>query len=127
MPVQQSDLNFYEITKHYLSNSSELNLFNILYDTDEREYSLNIFRNYVINDKVSGTLMYYLTHEVDDSDFPDTIATKYYNNPFLWWVVCLMNDVVNPFEELTLGRNLKILKFNYLYQLLSEVSMIGKM
>lgn len=125
MTIEYSELNFYDLTKHYLSNSSQLNLFNVLYDTDKKEYFLNIFRNYIINKDAENSSLYYLTHEVDDSDFPDTISTKYYGTPFLWWVIALFNDIENPFEEFSDGDFLKILKPQYLFKLLTEVQVVG--
>jgi hypothetical protein len=127
MPIENSGLNFYEITKHYLPNSSQLNLFNILYDPDNREYFLNIFRNYIINEDARVNYLYYLQHEIDNSDFPDTISYNYYETQFLWWVIALFNDIKNPFEEFDEEETqfLKILKPQYLYQLLTEISMIG--
>jgi len=125
MPIEKSTLDFYQLTNHYLSNTSELNLFNLLHDTETKEYFLNIFRNYIINDDAQKSILYYLNHDVDDSDFPDTISNKYYGTPFLWWVICLFNDIQNPFEDLLPGKSLKILKPQYLYQLLTEISMVS--
>lgn len=127
MPIQQATLNFYEITQHYLPNSSQLNLFNILYDSDNREYFLNIFRTYVINEDAQTSLLYYLQHEINNSDFPDTISQEYYTTPFLWWVIALFNDIKNPFEEFDEDDKqfLKILKTQYLYQLLNEILIVG--
>jgi hypothetical protein len=125
MSMVKSDKNFYELTKHLLSNASELNLFGLLKDTSDNTYLHNIFRNYIINETTQTNSVYFLTHEVEEVDFPDTIAVKYYENPNLWWVICLFNNIINPFEELTSGDNLKILRPNYLYQLLREISTIG--
>jgi len=127
MPTDQSELNFYEITQHYLSNTSMLNLFNILYDSDERIYFMNIFRNYIINEDIERSVVHYDAHEIDDSEFPDTIAYKYYNSQYLWWVIGLFNNIINPFEEFDTENKefVKILKTNYLYQLLQEIQLIG--
>ncbi|MFA5025022.1 MAG: hypothetical protein WC503_00745 [Candidatus Shapirobacteria bacterium] len=125
MPIEKSDKDFYTLTNHYLSNTSELNLFNILYDTESKEYFLNLFRNYIINEKANKNVLYFLNHDIDDTDFPDTISMKYYNSPYLWWVICLFNDILNPFEDLLPGNTLKILKPNFLYQLLAEINAIA--
>jgi hypothetical protein len=123
--IEKSELNFYEITKHFLNNSSQLNLFNILKDTSTKTYLLNIFRNYIINEKAENSVLYYINYDVEDSDFCDTISQKYYGTPYLWWVIALFNDILNPFEEFDAPASLKILKPVYLYQLLTEVALIG--
>lgn len=125
MSVEKSDLKFYQLTQQYLVNTSELNLFNILKDTTTREYFLNIFRTYVINAQAQSSVLFYLTHEVDNAEFPDTISMKYYGTPHLWWVIGLFNDIKNPFEEFDTGSNLRILKPSYLYQLLQEIQLVG--
>jgi hypothetical protein len=123
--IQKSDLNFYELTNHYLSNVSELNLFNILKDSEANEYFLNIFRNYIINSQANSSVVYYLKHEVDNADWPDTISMEYYNTPFLWWVIAMFNDIHNPFEDFDTTEFLKILKPQYIYQLMTEISLIS--
>ena len=127
MTIQKSTKNFYAVTGNYLNNTSELNLFNILTDTVTKEYFLNIFRNYVINDSASSNIVYYLTHEIDNAEYPDTISQMYYGTPFLWWVIGCFNGITNPFEEFDAGSNLKILKPDYIYQLMKEISLVGGM
>ena len=79
----------------------------------------------MVNENVQKNILYYLTHEVGDSDWLDSIANMYYQIPGLWWVIALMNGFNNPFEDLKPGTNLKILKQQYLYQLLSEITMVS--
>jgi hypothetical protein len=127
MSIEKSEKNFYELTQHYLSNSTELNLYPIMFDSSNNEYFLNIFRAYIVNEDAQNTVLYYLTHEVSDSDWLDTISNQYYGIPQLWWVIALMNNIQNPFEELCPGTNLKILRSEYLYQLLKEIGMIASL
>lgn len=127
MSTEQAKYNFYEITKHYLSNTSLLNLFNILYETETKEYFLNIFRNYIVNTTAQKDLLYFLQHEIDDTDFPDTISNEYYNTPHLWWATGIFNDILNPFEGFDEHETkfLKILRPQYIFQLMQELTLIG--
>ena len=88
---------------------------------------MNIFRNYIVNEDIERSVVHYDAHEIDEAEFPDNIAVKYYNNPFLWWVIGLFNDIVNPFEEFDADDQvfLKILKASFLFQLMQEISLIG--
>jgi hypothetical protein len=123
--MEKSDQTFYQLTNHFLSNSSEINLFPIMYDRAANEHFLNIFRCYVLNDTVQNNILFYLTHEVSDSDWLDTISDKYYGTPTLWWVIAMINNMTNPFEGLEPGTNLKILKSEYIYQVLREMEIIA--
>jgi len=125
MAIEKSKLNFYELTNHYLNNVSELNLFNILKDVDANEYFLNIFRNYIINSTADSSVVFYLKHDVDNSEFPDTVSQQYYKTPFLWWVIALFNDIHNPFEEFDNAEFFKILKPQYIYQLMAEIALVS--
>jgi hypothetical protein len=127
MSIEKSDKNFYELTKHYLSNSSDTNLYPIMFDSSNNEYFMNIFRAYIINNDVQNNVLFYSTYEVSDSDWFDTISNKYYETSYLWWLIPLMNNMHNPFEGLNPGDNLKILKRDYVYQLLKEVGMVASL
>lgn len=104
-----TDKTFEEITSHPLSNSSMLNLFNVLEDSDKVKF-LNIFKPYIINTDLLSNAMYYMTYEVNDNDWYDQIAYKYYKDQQFWWLIALTNNVLNPFEELDTSMNLKVLK-----------------
>jgi hypothetical protein len=123
MTVSIIDKTFYEETGNRLSNISYLRLFNMLKDADGTKY-LNIWRSFVLNEDVTDDTVFYETYDVGNEDWWDNIAYYYYEAPGLWWVIAMMNDVVNPFEELEIGSNIKILKDRYLYQLFKEMEAI---
>ena len=53
----------------------------------------------------------YAVREVDENR-PDLIAYKFYNDPTLWWVICQVNGLSHPFDDLTVGLVLKIPKID---------------
>jgi len=126
MPVARLSETFYEITGNRLSNLSYLKLFNILEDTDGTRY-LNIWRSYSLNDELTDDTVYYESYEVDNDDWWDNISYYNYETPRLWWLCALMNDIMNPFEELEAGDNIKILRDTYIYQLIRELETIQEL
>lgn len=126
MSVSKLTETFYEITENRLSNLSYLKLFNILEDTDGTRY-MNIWRSYEVNDDLVGDTLYYESYEVDNEDWWDNISYYNYETPKLWWLCALMNDVMNPFEELEVGDNIKILRDIYIYQLIRELETIQEL
>lgn len=126
MTVTRINKTFYEETGTRLSNVSYLKLFNLLKDTDGTKY-MNIWRSYELNAEVTDESVYYISYEVSDDDWWDNISYYYYETPFLWWIIALMNDVQNPFEELEAGTNIKILREEYLYQLIKEIENIQEL
>ena len=117
--------NFNEYTKQNLSNSSQLKLFTILDDVSNNTYYLNIFRSYIINMSSLNNNSFYELYEVDNNDWLDNISYKFYNTSQLWWVIAIVNNITNPFEELYPGKVLRILKNSYIYNILKEVRNIG--
>lgn len=122
--LKKVDKIFQEITGARLQNVSQLKLFDILKDIEDNEFLLNIFKSYTISDNVNASVHFEL-HEIDNNEWWDDISFKYYGTPNLWWVIALMNDVINPFEYLEEGRVLQILKLDYIYQLLKEIKNVG--
>lgn len=120
-----TDKTFEEITGHQLSNSSMLNLFNVLEDSDKIIF-LNIFKPYIINIDLLSNAIYYLTYEVNDNDWFDQISYKYYEDQDIWWLIALTNNILNPFEELDVSMNLKILKSAILPIVVREIKEIKR-
>ena len=126
MTVTTIDKTFYVETGNRLSNISYLKLFNMLQDADGTKY-LNIWRSFVLNEDVTSDTVFYDTYDVSNEDWWDNISYIHYETPGFWWVVAMMNDVVNPFEELEPGSNIKILRGEYLYQLIKEMEAIQEL
>ena len=122
--TQKVDTTYYDETGERLNNTSFLNLFNILLDVDRTTKFLNIFKSYVINDSVTTDIVFYDLYEVGDNASWDTISFDVYGTPYLWWILTLMNNIVNPFEALNAGDNIKILRPDYLYILMKDIDKI---
>ena len=42
----------------------------------------------------------YFLHDLEESDSLDSLALTYYNNPTLYWVIALFNDMEDCFDDL---------------------------
>ena len=125
MSVRNVEETFYELTGIQLSNVSQLKLFNILQDIQTDERFMNIFRSYRLNEDITTSVIFYDLYEVQNNDWWDNISFEFYDTPHLWWVIALMNDVTNPFEELTPGDTIKILRETYLYNIFKDMEDIA--
>lgn len=115
---------FYEEVGRRLRNTSQLKLFNILKDSDGDKF-MNIFRSFSLNEDILADAATFDTYEVSNDDWWENISYEYYGTPFLWWVIALVNEVVNPFEELEEGDNIRILREQYLYVLFTDIENIA--
>ena len=115
-----------DITGYSLSNVSLLKMFPIMEDDDGYKF-MNIFRSYTMYDSTIQDVLYFDTYEAENDDWWDLIAYKLYQNVGLWWVLCMSNNIVNPFEELEAGKNLKMLYQNFVPQLIKEIDSLSDM
>jgi hypothetical protein len=125
MTITKSDKTFRELTEHQIEESSFTRMFNILVDHDRYTKFMNIFHSYTFNENLSVDVAFFNTHEVGHEEWWDNISNKYYDTPLLWWVIPAFNNVINPFEGLEPGTNLKILKASYIYSLLRDLDTIS--
>ena len=116
---------FSDLTGHRLSSVSFLKLFNILKDDDDNEF-LNIFRSYSVNEDILSNVMNYTTYEIEDDEYVENISYKIYENINLWWMVFLANNVNNPFEDFSVGQNIKILKESLIPLLIREIRNVSE-
>ncbi len=73
-------------------------------DNSSMIYTNLLARVNIIPSLIQNPALFY-TYDYQDSDRPDIIATKYYNNPYRYWIFLFGNSVVDPFWDLPLPEN----------------------
>jgi hypothetical protein len=87
---------------------------------------MNIFRSYILNDEVFTETQFYDTYEVANGEFWDNISWNLYQTPYLWWIIAILNNTVNPFEEIEDGQLLKVLRADFIYSLTKDLEKIAE-
>ena len=59
----------------------------------------DIFRRIKIRDKVKDTYALLDKYDVDAGEKPEDVAYKVYGSTDYWWVVCIMNNIVNRYHD----------------------------
>ena len=124
--TEYTDENFFELTNKEINNFSFMRLFNILLDEDRETKFMNIFRSYILNDEVFTETAFDTTYEVGNGEFWDNISWNLYETPYLWWILAILNNTVNPFEELEDGDILKVLRADFVYTLVKDLERIAE-
>lgn len=77
----------------------------LIYPDLDMSFGLWAFKNVTIPADVSDT-----THKVllDEEYRWDLIAYREYQTPYLWWVLCLANKVLDPFIKPMAGETLRV-------------------
>jgi hypothetical protein len=117
---------FTDITGKDLANTSQLKLFNILEDEDGVKLQ-NVWRSYSLNPDVAEETYFFTGYNMNDDDWWDNISFSAYDTPLLWWILCVVNNIQNPFEEVNPGQETNILRDNYIYQVIKEIEIISEL
>ena len=59
----------------------------------------DIWRRVKVRSKIANNLALYDRFDVPEGDSPETIAYKVYGSTDYFWVVCLLNNVVNRYHD----------------------------
>lgn len=124
--TEYTEKSFSELTGVDKNKFSFLRLFNTLLDEDRETKFLNIFRSYIIDENSLRDISFFESYEVSNGEYWDNVSYNLYRTPYLWWVIALLNNVTNPFEELSDGDQLNVLRDNYVYQLISDLEKIAE-
>lgn len=74
----------------------------IEYDIKKNKLPLlltNVTARYKIRDVLKNKVAIYYDYIVKDSDRPDLIAYKYYDDETLDWLIYLVNDIIDPYYD----------------------------
>jgi hypothetical protein len=77
----------------------------------------NFFKRYTLNEKVFSYAVFFKKYTIKDSDRLDTIAERYYDNPFYDWIIVLTNNMINatydwPLDKESFDRKMDSLIIN---------------
>lgn len=56
----------------------------------------DIFRRIVFSDEVKNQNVLYETYQVQDGDTPEILADRFYDDPGLYWVILMVNEILDP-------------------------------
>jgi len=80
---------------------------------------LDFLWNNLSSFEIKRTPIYYRT-TVSDVMQPDFISYKIYGTERYWWIICLVNDIMNPFTDIEEGVILKIPHIMDIYDFLKK-------
>lgn len=95
------------------------NFFNVI-NLGEKSY-FNINKTIIFNNIDDTSESYYSTYIVKGGDTWTGISFKFYKTIKLWWLICKINNIKNPFTELTEGKYIKILNQSIVNEILNLI------
>ena len=96
------------------------NIFKVYQTGDKDFYFYNIIKNIKIprdiNSNVFDTIIL-------PNNLPYTVLSyQIYGTTYLWWLLCIVNDIRNPFDNAIAGKKIKIIKRQYLKTILDGIA-----
>ena len=110
----------YQNNKQNLSSLRESMYENIfkLYDVDNYP-TYNLLQQVSIPENLDESV--FMTIETQPNMAMSVLSYRLYNTMDLWWLICIVNKIDNPVEILPPGISLKIIKPQYVTQVLTAI------
>ena len=96
----------------------EIDLTEYLIKASEPEYQLkfsnlqpvvvsvkNLFEQFQVIDTYKRDAATFTKYGVQDNERIENVSEKFYATPDFWWILCIFNDIRNPFYDLPLSEN----------------------
>ena len=59
----------------------------------------NLFKRTKISEVIFNDLTFFTKYQIISDERPDNVAFKVYGDPKYFWIICLMNNIVNRFYD----------------------------
>jgi len=113
--------------QNYISNLPNLDIYryeNIfkVYQTQDgnKDYFYNIIKNILVPNNINNNSFFTITYQAN-TPFT-TLSYQIYGTTYLWWLICIVNNIRNPFDPSITGKTLKIINPSYVKQVLDIIS-----
>lgn len=118
--MKQNDLTD---TKYTLAPQNYENIFNV-YTDDDVGYFFNILRTVNFPDPDQLDTSVYDNYTIQPRDTWPLISWRSYGSILLWWSICATNHIDNPITPLIPGTVIKVIKQEYLQNILNDIQIL---
>jgi len=95
------------------------NIFKVYQTGDKNFYFYNIIKNIKVPEDINNEIFTLITLQ-ENTPLP-TLSYQLYGTTYLWWLICVLNNIQNPFDPNNSGKKLKVLKRQYLKTVLNSI------
>ena len=95
------------------------NIFKV-YNTGEKDfYYYNILKTITLPDEIDGSFLDTLTM---NRETPlTTLSFQIYGTMHLWWLICIVNGIKNPVNQLPIGKEIKYVKKTFIKEVINNI------
>lgn len=95
------------------------NIFKVYQIGGDNVYFYNIIKNIQVPDDINNQVFDIITLPAQTP--LTTLSYSLYGTTYLWWLVCIINGIQNPFDPINAGKQIKVLKKQYLKPVLDAI------
>ena len=96
------------------------NLFKVYQTGDKNFYYYNILKNIKVPDDINSDIFDTITLT---NHTPFTVLSyQIYGTTYLWWLICIVNKIANPFDKTIIGLKIKVIKKQYVKTILDNIN-----
>jgi hypothetical protein len=96
------------------------NIFKVYQTGDKNFYFYNIIKKLAIPDDINSDIFSTVTLK---NNIPLTVLSyNLYGTTYLWWLICAVNKIQNPFDPNLSGRSIKVIKKQYIKTVLDSIN-----
>jgi hypothetical protein len=97
------------------------NIFKVYQTLDKnQDYFYNIIKNINVPGNINNDVFFTVVYQAN-TPFT-TLSYQAYGTTYLWWLICIINNIQNPFDIANSGKTLKIIKPNYIKAVLDTIT-----
>lgn len=96
------------------------NIFKVYQTGDKNFYFYNIIKKLAIPDDINSDIFITVTIK---NNIPLTVLSyNLYGTTYLWWLICAINKIQNPFDPNLSGKSIKVIKKQYIKTILDNIN-----
>lgn len=95
------------------------NIFKVYQTNDKNFYYYNIIKNIKVPGDISNDIFNVIT--LNENTPFTTLSYQLYGTTYLWWLICIVNGIQNPFNPANVGKQVKVIKKAYLKPVLNAI------
>ena len=95
------------------------NIFKVYQTSQSNAYFYNIIKSISVPGDISSQIFQTITLP---NNMPyTTLSYNLYGTTYLWWLICILNGIQNPFDINNAGKSVKVLKREYIKTVLNAI------
>lgn len=95
------------------------NIFKVYQTKEGNYYFYNIIKNIKVPKDISSDI--FNTAILPENMPLTTLSFNVYGTTYLWWLICAINEIQNPFDPNNSGKTIKLIKKEYVKTILNAI------